>query len=151
MEKFPGYGKESLKKITFLRSGKYCIHPAMGPIIAHEAGDKAMYPLTFCNDMVEAGAAKWAKMDPSDEEIEEEKKEVKAIKQTEAQKKKEKAEFDKKKRKFLEGVEVILADCKSTTDKKARLVEWAQEKHGVKLNKNFNITKMLNDLVKEVL
>lgn len=42
-----------------IRGGSYCIHPAFGPIVEIEAGEVGEYPIDFCFDMVNAGAAEY--------------------------------------------------------------------------------------------
>lgn len=139
---------EKTKKVRFLRAGKFAVYPASGPIVEHEIGDEAEYPRSFCDDMVDAGAVKIIKAREDKEKV---KEEVAKLKDEDAAKKAAEEEFERKKAALMKKVDKALKGCKDTSAKKKKLAEWALDNYEIKLRKDISLTKMKNELIKEVL
>lgn len=122
---------EPMKKIRFIREKtlKYAIHPAWGPIVKHEFGDEAEYPLSFCQRCVDAGAAEYIEDDnqkePAKEEVEEN-PELKMI------------------------IDDLLKDCESDKERKAKLADWAFNHHGIKINKKYTVENIVKTLMRTI-
>lgn len=105
----------------------YCIHPAFGPIVEIEAGEVGEYPIDFCFDMINAGAA---------EEVDEPRNIIETVK-----------EKDDSLEAFLNNLVNEFGDDEAKA--KAALEDYGKKELGIDIDKRKGIKKIIVALIVE--